>query len=97
MEPTIKTNFHLMRVKHNKSVHFEFLNPNQWTCHQEPYQKSTSTQNQKPISAQIQNQTQQIKTPKKKSSQIHKNVKPQHKQLTLLIHDLIHLHAIATL
>ena len=51
MEPTIKTNFHLMRVKHNKSVHFEYLNPNQRTCRQEPYQKSTSTKNQKPISA----------------------------------------------
>ena len=30
---------------------FEYLNPNQRTCRQEPYQKSTSTQNQKPISA----------------------------------------------
>ena len=49
MEPTIITNFHLMRVKHNKSVHLN-INPNQRTCRQEPYQKSTSTQNQKPIS-----------------------------------------------
>ena len=78
MEPTIKTNFHLMS-KTQQINSFEYLNPNQRTYHQEPYQKSMSTQNQKPILASNPKPNPTNQNPEKKSSQIHKNVKPWHK------------------